>query len=288
MKRKMSAGVASVTLPIFVQSTASTTGAGLAGLTSGTSGLVCEYRRQGQSTWTAVTLSAGTLGTWASGKIVADGALDGAYELDLPDAVCASGVRWVAVRLRGAANMLPVLIEIELDAVNYQDATRFGLSALPNAAADASGGLYIRGGNGVVLAAAQTCSITGNLSGSVGSVTGAVGSVTSPVTVGTINANVVNASALATDAVTEIVAAITFPTIPTPPTVNEIVTGVLGSTVGVDTLSDLLIDIGAATVGKAAGAGTTTITFAAPGTSTTRLTATVDTSGNRTAVTRAR
>jgi len=47
----------------------------------------------------------------------------------------------------------------------------------------------------------QTANITGNLSGSVGSVTGAV-------TVGTINANVVTASALATDAVTEIATAV--------------------------------------------------------------------------------
>ena len=58
---------------------------------------------------------------------------------------------------------------------------------------------------------AITGNITGNLSGSVGSVTGAVGSVTgavgsvtAAVTVGTINANVVNASALAADAVAEI------------------------------------------------------------------------------------
>lgn len=45
----------------------------------------------------------------------------------------------------------------------------------------------------------------GSVTGAVGSVTGAVGSVTAAVTVGTINANVVNASALATDAVNEIV-----------------------------------------------------------------------------------
>ena len=44
----------------------------------------------------------------------------------------------------------------------------------------------------------------GSVTGAVGSVTGAVGSVTGAVTVGTINANVVNASALATDAVAEI------------------------------------------------------------------------------------
>jgi hypothetical protein len=54
----------------------------------------------------------------------------------------------------------------------------------------------------------QTANITGNLSGSVGSVTGAVGSVTAAVTVGTINADVITASALATDAATEIATAV--------------------------------------------------------------------------------
>ncbi len=67
----------------------------------------------------------GTLGTWSSGGFVADGALAGRYELGLPDAAIASGARWVIVCLRGAANMLPVLIEIELDAVNYQSAAAF-------------------------------------------------------------------------------------------------------------------------------------------------------------------
>jgi len=122
MKRKMKAGQTENSLPIFIQDTASTTGGGLSGLTSSTSGLVAEYRRRGQSTWTPITLTSKTLGTWTSGGFVADGALAGAYELDLPDVAVAVGARWVAVRLRGAANMLPCLIEIELDSVDYQTA----------------------------------------------------------------------------------------------------------------------------------------------------------------------
>lgn len=125
MKRKLAAGLTSATIPIFVRDTTSTTGAGLSGLTSSTSGLVAEYRRQGASAWTAITLSAGTLGTWSSGGFVADGALGGAYEVGIPDAALASGARWVAIRFRSAANMLPVLVEIELDVVNYQSASAF-------------------------------------------------------------------------------------------------------------------------------------------------------------------
>jgi hypothetical protein len=108
-------------LPVFIADTSSTTGGGLSGVTSASSGLVMEYRRAGQSTWTSVTPQAGkTLGSYLSGGIVADGSLAGAYEVDFPDAAFASGARMVVCRVRGVANMLAVLIEIELDAVDYQ------------------------------------------------------------------------------------------------------------------------------------------------------------------------
>jgi hypothetical protein len=129
-KRKIGAST-SVTLPLFIIN--STTGAGLSGLsglTSASSGLVCKYRRQGQSSWTTVSLSAATLGTWSSGGFIADtGGVAGTYGLGLPNAAVASGAQWVIVQLSGAADMAPVCIEMELDAVNYQDAN-LGLSRL--------------------------------------------------------------------------------------------------------------------------------------------------------------
>jgi hypothetical protein len=168
MKRKMFAGSTAQSIPIFVADTTSTTGAGLSGLTSATSGLVCEYRRQGDATWTAVTLSGGTLGTWSSGGIVADGALAGAYELGIPNAAIASsaGVSWCVVRLRGATNMLAVLVEIELDAVNYQSNTAFVASvpAVVGAVGSVAGNV---GGN-----------VLGSVAGSVASVTGSVNNLT--------------------------------------------------------------------------------------------------------------
>jgi hypothetical protein len=136
VKRKIKGGLTSVSLPIFVADTSSTTGGGLSGVTHASSGLVIEYRRAGQSTWTSVTPVSKTLGTYVSGGIVADGSLDGAYEVDFPDAAFASGARMVVCRVRGVANMLPVLIEIELDAVDYQDATAFGLSRLTDIETD--------------------------------------------------------------------------------------------------------------------------------------------------------
>jgi hypothetical protein len=132
-KQKTTRAKTSRSLPIFIVDTSSTTGGGLSGVTSASSGLVLEYRRQNQSAWTSVTPQSGkTLGTYFSGGIVASGSLAGRYEVDFPDAAFASaaGVEWVELCVRGVANMLPVLIEIELDAVDYQDAAAFGLSRI--------------------------------------------------------------------------------------------------------------------------------------------------------------
>ena len=105
------------TFGVFVSDTTSTSGAGLSGLTNSTPSLVLEFRRQGDSAWTNVPLAApAALGSFTSGGIIADGALSGAYELGLPNDAFVAGtnVRWVLFRLRGAANMLPVLMEFEL------------------------------------------------------------------------------------------------------------------------------------------------------------------------------
>lgn len=53
------------------------------------SGLTWNYKFQTQSAWTAITIAAGTQGTWASGGIVNSGttsALQGDYELGIPNA----------------------------------------------------------------------------------------------------------------------------------------------------------------------------------------------------------
>lgn len=164
MFRKMLAGSTSQAIPLFIRDTSSATGAGLSGLVFNTAGLVAEYRRQGQSSWTTITLQATTLGTWASGGFVADGALGGSYELSVPDAAIAAGAQWVRIRLRGAANLLPTEAYTELDAVNYQDAVRMGLSALPNAGAGASGGLPTGDGSGRVQVQSGTSAGQVNLS----------------------------------------------------------------------------------------------------------------------------
>ena len=159
MKRKLAAGLTSATLPIFIFDSSSATGAGLGSLVYNTSGLTAEYRRQGSNTWTAISLVTATLGTFTSSGFIADGSLAGAYELGVPDAALAAGARWCAIRLYGAANMLPVLIEIELDAVNYQSATTF---------INGVGGVTFTGGGtlslaGATTAPAGTLTVTSNL-----------------------------------------------------------------------------------------------------------------------------
>jgi hypothetical protein len=134
MRRKFKGGTTSLNLSVVVYDTTSTTGAGLSGLTHTTSGLILEYRRAGQSTWTQLGVDTGlvskNLGDYVSGGICANGDRAGRYEIGIPDAAIAAGVRMVEICLRGAANMHPVDIEIELDAVDYQDAAAFGLSRI--------------------------------------------------------------------------------------------------------------------------------------------------------------
>lgn len=109
------------------------------GVTSATTGLALWYRRPGAAK-TAISVSDLSALTDAH----ADGGLlhvdDGLYRLDLPDAACAAGVAEVAIG--GAADGMVVLPQvIPLVAYDPADAVRLGLTALPNAAPAANGGL---------------------------------------------------------------------------------------------------------------------------------------------------
>lgn len=121
-RRKITAGTTSLSMPIFIQDTSSTTGAGLGSLVYNSAGLAARYRRKGQSSWTTITMATMTLGTWTSGGFVTAGGVTGKYEFGVPDAAIATGVEWVEIELHGATNMLAVLIEFELDTINYQAA----------------------------------------------------------------------------------------------------------------------------------------------------------------------
>jgi hypothetical protein len=105
----------------------SSTGAGLTGLAYNTSGLIAYYKRNSATASVAISLATMTLGTWATGgfKEVDATHMPGLYEIGIPNAALVSGADLLAITLQGAASM----------------ASRGGMTALPNAAAAAAGGL---------------------------------------------------------------------------------------------------------------------------------------------------
>jgi len=129
MKISRVTGTTGEVLQVFIQDSSSTTGAGLTGLTNSSSGLTAYYMRNDQSTATVITLVGMTAGTFSSGGFaVMDGTnMPGFYNFCPPNAAFTSG-RSVAMLLKGATNMAPLPIEIELTAVNNQDAAAFGMS----------------------------------------------------------------------------------------------------------------------------------------------------------------
>lgn len=120
MHLSIPAGTTSKDIPIPVYDSSSTTGAKLAGLVYNSGSLTAYYSRQGAAgAATAISLATKTKGTWVtSGFVAIDGTnMPGDYELGIPDAALAAGATWVMVQLKGAANMVPVTIVIQLTSV---------------------------------------------------------------------------------------------------------------------------------------------------------------------------
>jgi len=125
-------GTTSYRAYIFIQDSSVTTGAGLTGLVFGTSNLVAYYVRPGGSATSNTLITQTVTGAYSSGGFIAvDGTnMPGLYRVDIPDAVLATGVNAVVVMLKGAANMVPCVLEIELTATDNQTATTGGLTNL--------------------------------------------------------------------------------------------------------------------------------------------------------------
>jgi hypothetical protein len=198
-KASRRAGSTSNIFEVFIQDSSATTGVGLTGLAYNTSGLACYYKRDVGTAAVSVSLAnITTLGTFASGGFKAvDGTnMPGVYEFHPPDAALASGAKNVVFILRGAANMAPTLLEIELTATDNQDGTAGGISRLDAAVSsrstfDHTSNQVIVGTNndktGYALSGTQAFNLTGNINGSIsGSLDGSVGSVT-----GNVGGNVV-------------------------------------------------------------------------------------------------
>lgn len=117
------------------------------GVVYNTSGIDLWYRREGatKTSITEATLSA-LNDAHSDGGILHIG--DGYYRIDLPDAAVASGANGVTVG-GTVTGMVVIGCYVPLIDVNLYDGVRAGLTALPNAAADAAGGLVISDAGGL-------------------------------------------------------------------------------------------------------------------------------------------
>ena len=305
-KRWIKAGATSQTIDIFVLDSSSTIGAGLTGLVFNTAGLTCYFRKGALGTPTAVALATLALVTtaWATGGFIAVDAtyMPGVYRLDIPDVVIDTA-GMVTMYLRGATNMAPVVLELEIVAVDIYDTVRLGLTALPNTAVTTNGSLITAGTGtaqlsvasglvtldgvthtGAVIPTVTTVSgnVNGNVAGSVGSVTGAVGSVTGAVTVGTINANAITAASIATDAIDADALATDA--------VTEIADGILARDIGsgtnaLTTLNERTVRSALRAVRNKSSIATSTLTVTTENDTTTAWTAAVSSSASADPVT---
>jgi len=131
----------------------------------------------------------------------------GLYRVDWPDAAFATGVREVILTVK-CATVFTEHLRVALVSYNDQDGVRMGLTALPNAAADAAGGLPISDAGGLDLDAQIGTDIDAILvdTGTTldGRIPAALVSGRIDASVGAMAANVVTAAATAADFLAEV------------------------------------------------------------------------------------
>lgn len=291
MKKLIRAGATDQTLDLFIQNSSSTTGAGLTGLAYNTASLVCYYRKGATGSATALTLATQTVGGAHSdgGFVEIDATnMPGMYRLDLSDTIVASAGT-VTLMLKGATNMAPVTIELQVVSFNPEDGVRLGLTALPNAAADAAGGLPISDAGGLDLDAklAATNEIT---AARMGALTDWINGGRLDLILDDILADTADMQPkIGTPAgasVSADLAAIKSAVDVIDDYVDGIVADILAGTVeGSITVVQAQRLMLAALVGKLSGAATTTVSIRDTGDTKNRVVATVDADGNRSAVT---
>lgn len=117
MKLQVLKGQTSKSVTIFIQDSSVTTGAGKTGLVFNSAGLAAYYvRNRGLATAITLATLANADSAYSAGgfKEIDATNMPGFYRLDIPDAALATGVDDVAIMLKGATNMAPVAIEIQL------------------------------------------------------------------------------------------------------------------------------------------------------------------------------
>jgi hypothetical protein len=207
-KRSIKAGTTSQREYVFVNDSASTTGAGKTGIAYNAAGIKAYYVRPGGSA-TAITLATQTVtGAFSSGGWVEVDStnMPGVYRFDVPDAVFAAGAEKAIVMISGASGMAPVVMEYDLTAYDPYDTVRLGLTAIPNVASGSAGAIITSGTGTAQLSVSSGAVTVGTNSDKTGyslssiqtfNTTGSVGSVT-----GDVGGNVVGSVASVTNRVT--------------------------------------------------------------------------------------
>ena len=145
--RQVTQGSTNISVDLYIVD--DTDGTPETGVLWNTAGIDLEYRREGAA---AVNVTEDTLASLTTAHT--DGGFleigHGYYRFDVPDAAFASGA--LSVSIQGTVTGMVVLPQtIQLVAFDTQDSTRLGLTALPNANADAAGGLPISDAGGLDL-----------------------------------------------------------------------------------------------------------------------------------------
>jgi hypothetical protein len=178
MKLSLKAGTTSKTVNIFMQDSSSTTGAGLTGLAFNTASLVAYYALP-RAAAVQITLATQTVtGAYSSGGFVeiSSANMPGWYRFDIPDAAIAASNSFSSIHFKGATNLAPLPIEIELTAWDNQDAVRGGLTALPNVASGSAGAIPTTGtgANQISVSSGQVILQTGTGTGQLDFTSGVV------------------------------------------------------------------------------------------------------------------
>lgn len=127
MKLLKKLGKTSQIWQVFIQDSSSTTGAGLTGLVFNSSSLTAYFHRDTDTTATAISLVTMTVGTFTSGgfKEIDAANMPGFYQFCPPNTALATGAESVGFMLKGAANMAPLAIEVQLTAIDVDSAATF-------------------------------------------------------------------------------------------------------------------------------------------------------------------
>jgi hypothetical protein len=197
MKIIRKAGATSNILQIFIADSSSTTGGGLTGLVYNTASLTAYYHKDGDTTATAITLVTMTVGTFTSSgfKEIDSTNMPGWYQFCPPDAAFSAG-KSTAFHLKGAANMAPLPLEVDLDA--QVDVTHLLGTAVSTPATAGILDVNVKNIDNDAASASGTVTFPNATLASTVNITAATGCVVS-----SIGNNVITAASINADAITD-------------------------------------------------------------------------------------